>query len=71
MVTVPGAFKSDYLQPFKPICFKKFFICLIFIIGGQFLLPQLANNEKRGISKMQRRMRHKAWGIQTGPFAAL
>ena len=46
-VWVPGAFKLDHLQPFKPILFWQFSMCFIFILGGQFLSPQRANSEKR------------------------
>ena len=38
-VSVPGAFKLDHLQPFKPILYWQFSICFIFILGGHFLLP--------------------------------
>ena len=43
-VSVPGAFKLDHLQPFKPILFWKIFNFFHFILGSQFLLPQRANN---------------------------
>ena len=46
-VWVPGALKLDHLQPLKPFSFWQFSICFIFILGGQFLLPQKANSEKR------------------------
>ena len=39
-VWVPGAFKLDHLQPFKPILFSKFYNFFTFMLGGQFLLPQ-------------------------------
>ena len=42
-VSVPGAFKLDDLQSFKPILFPKFFNLFTFILGSQFLLPQRAN----------------------------
>ena len=35
-VSVPGAFKLDHLQPFKPILFWQFLICFILILGGKF-----------------------------------
>ena len=72
-VSVPGAFKLDHLQPVKPFLFPKFSNFCTFILGGQFLLPQRANNEKREFSQLQKWMRHRAlgaWGIQTGTFAA-
>ena len=37
---VPGAFKLDHLQHFKPILFQKFYNFFTYILGGQFLLPQ-------------------------------
>ena len=70
---VPGAFKLDHLHPVKPILFSKFYNFFTFILGGQFLLPQRANNEKREFSQLQKWTRQRglsAWGIQTGPFAA-
>ena len=40
---MPGAFKLDHLQPFKPILFRKFSSFFTFILGSPFLLPQRAN----------------------------
>ena len=40
---MPGAFKLDHLQPFKPILFWKIFNFFPFILGSPFLLPQRAN----------------------------
>ena len=48
--SMPGAFKLDHLHPFKPILFWQFSISFTFILGGQFLLPQRANTEKRDIA---------------------
>ena len=63
--------------PFAP-CYANFIFQILqlfhFHIGGQFLLPQRANNEKRELSQLQNWTRQRgfcAWGIQTGPFAAL
>ena len=72
-VRAPGAFKLDHLQPFAPIIFLKFYNFFTFILGGQFLLPQRANNGKGEFSQLQKWMSQRvfsAWGIQTGPFAA-
>ena len=72
-VSVPGAFKLDHLHPVKPILFSKFYNFFTFILGGQFLLPQRANNEKGKFSQLKKWTRLRglsAWGIQTGPFAA-
>ena len=71
--SVPGAFNLDHLHTFKPILFWKFFICFTFILGGQFLLPQRANNGKREFIQPQKWMTQRvfiAWGIQTGAFAS-
>ena len=71
--SVPVAFKLDHLQPIEPILFQKIFNSFSFILGGQFLLPQRANNGKGGFIQLQNWMRQgifSAWGIQTGPFAA-
>ena len=44
--SVPLAFKLDHLQPIEPILFLKNFNFFKFILEGQFLLPQRANNQK-------------------------
>ena len=48
-VLVLGAFKLDHLHPFKLLLFRYFSNLFTFIRGGQFLLPQRANNGKKGI----------------------
>ena len=51
---MPGAFKLDHLQPFKPILFPKFDNFFTFMLVVQFLLPQgerKAENGKREITK--------------------
>ena len=73
-VSVPGAFKLDHLQPFKPILFPKFFNFFTFILGSPFLLPQRANCEKGEFFQLPictRQMGFSAYGIQTGQFAVL
>ena len=73
-VSVPGAFKLDHLQPFKPILFWKISNFFTFILGSPFLLPQRANYEKGEFSQLKKWMRQRgfsAWGLQTGSFAAL
>ena len=40
-------FNMDYLHPFEPLLFLKFSNFFFFILGGQFLLPQRANNVNR------------------------
>ena len=60
-VWVPGAFKLDQLQPFKPILFLEFSICCTFILGGHFLLPQRANCEKREISNSRTEWDSGVW----------
>ena len=70
---VPGAFKLDHLQPIKSLLFPHFYNFLTSILGGQFLLPQRANNGKREFFQLQNWMRQRvssAWDIQTVPFAA-
>ena len=69
-----GTFKLDPLQPIELILSQKIFNLFTFILGGQFLLPQRANYGKREFFQVQNWMRQRdlgAWGIQTGPFAAL
>ena len=71
---MPGACKLDHLQPIEPILFQNIFNFFAFILGGQFLLPQRANNGKREFIQLQNWMRQRgfgAWDIQTGPFPAL
>ena len=46
---LPGAFKLDHLQPFEPILFWNFSIFFTFILGGQLLLPQRADQWEKGI----------------------
>ena len=70
---VPGAFKLDHLESFKPLLFPNFYKFFTIILGGQFLLPQRVNNGKTAIIQLQNWMRQRsfsAWGIQTWPFAA-
>ena len=50
---MPGAFKLDHLQPFDPILFQLISNFLIFIQGGQFLLPQMANNWSEEFIQLQ------------------
>merc|ERR1711978_593562 len=55
------------------LTFQNYSIFFTFILGGQFLLPQRANNGKREFFQLQNRMRQGVfsdWGIQTGSFAA-
>ena len=57
---------------FGQILLWKFSNFFTFILGGQFLLPQRANNGEKGIlptSKVIQRV-FSARGIQTGPFAS-
>ena len=68
-----GAFKLDHLQPLEPLLLWEILNFFTFILEGQFLLPQRANNGKREFFQPQNWMRQRvssAWGIQTGPFAA-
>ena len=70
---MPGAFKLDHLHHFEPLLFWNFSNFFTFILGGQFLLPQRANLEKRKTFQPQNWIMwwvFRAWDIQTGPFAA-
>ena len=72
--SVALAFKLDHLQPVKLLLSQKISNFLTFILGSPFLLPQRANFEKGEFSQLPIWMRQRgfsAWGIQTGPFAAL
>ena len=51
-VLVPWAFKLDHLQPIKPLYFPNFYKFFTFILKGQFLLPQRANNGKREFTQL-------------------
>ena len=71
--SVPGAFKLDRLQPIEPTLSLWFSNFSTFILGGQFLLPQRANNGKREFTQLQNWMRQRifsAWGILIGLFSA-
>ena len=71
---VPGAFQLDHLHPIKPHLFWKFSNFFTFILGGQLILPQRANNGKREFFQPQKWMTQgvfSAWGIQTRPSASL
>ena len=46
---MPGPFKLDHMQLIESILCWKIFNFFTFILGGQFLLPQRANNGKREI----------------------
>ena len=65
---MPGAFKLDHLQPFKPILFLEFSICCTFIPGDHFLLPQRANTEKREITLLQKWMRQEEKCLRSNFF---
>ena len=41
---LPGAFKLDHLQPFKPILLSNVSNCFTFILGSPFLLPLTPNS---------------------------
>ena len=64
---MPGAFKLDHLQPFEPILSQKIFNFLTFILEGQFLLPQRANNRRGEIIRLQNRMRRRP-GTETNKY---
>ena len=60
-----GKFKLDHLLPFEPILSQKIFNFFSFILGGQFLLPQKANMEKREFIQLQNWMRQRGLGAFT------
>ena len=45
---MPGAFKLDNVQPFRPILFWNFSNSFTFILGSPFLLPQREWLRQRG-----------------------
>ena len=53
---MPGAFKLDHLYHFRPIFLKNVSNYYTFILGGQFLLPQMANNGKREFTQLKKRI---------------
>ena len=59
--SVHGAFKLDHLQPFEPILFFEISICITFILGGQFLLPQRSNSEKGEFPQFQKWIRRRVF----------
>ena len=59
-VGLSGAFKLDHILPFPPILFRYVSNFFTFILGGQFLLLQRANIEKREFSQL------KKWLTQKG-----
>ena len=72
--SAPGAFKLDHLQPIKPLLFPNFYNFFTFILGGQFLSPQRANNGKREFIQLQNWMRQRGLGakaIPSGPYESL
>ena len=73
-ISVPGAFNLGHLEQVGLILFWNFSKCFIFILGGQFLLPQRAKCEKGEFFQFQNWMRQRGlstWGSQTGQFASL
>ena len=50
---VPGAFKLDHLYAFKPLLSWRNSIFFTFVLGGQFLFPQRANNGKRELTQLK------------------
>ena len=73
-VSVPWTFQLFHMLPVESLLFWQIFNFFTFILGSPFLLPQRANYEKGKFSQLPIWMRlwgFSAWGIQTGPFAAL
>ena len=66
-------FTCRSLQPVEPLLFNTFSNFFTFILGGQFVLPQRVNYQRRELSQLKNWMRQRvssAWGIQMGSFAA-
>ena len=63
--TLPGTFKVDPFQGFEQLLFWNFYTFFTLILGGQFLLPQSANNGKGEFTQLQNwmRQRHSNWTI--------
>ena len=70
----PGTFELGPFQSVELILFQRFSNFFTFILRSPFLLPQKANYGKGEFFQLQiwmRQRRFSAWGIQTGPLAAL
>ena len=52
-VSSAWAFKLGHMHPFKTLLYWNISIFFTFILGGQFLLPQRANNGKGEFSQLQ------------------
>ena len=72
---MPGAFKLDHWQPVKLIWSQNISNFLPFILVSPILITPERGRLKMGKKEIIRQlMRHRgfsAWGIQTGPFAAI
>ena len=67
-------FKLGSLQPNQTVLLKKFSDFSTHILGSQFFLPQRANSEKGKFFHFLKWMGEgvfSAWGLKTGPLAAL
>ena len=63
---MPGTFKLDHLPSIQPLLFWKFSNFFTFMLGGQFLLPQRANNGKREFFQLKKWIRQwvfSAWAF--------
>ena len=69
-VSVPGAFKLDHLQPVEPILFWNFSNFWLSCPRAHFLYSP-GKWENGTLPAWVGRRGLGAWGIQTGPFAAL
>ena len=71
-LSVPSPFNLGHLHSFKMLLSWKFSSFITIIQGGQFLLPQKANNGKREFTKLCMRLWvFSARAIQSGPFTSL
>ena len=71
LISDPGAFEFDPLEPVNLILFQKISNILTFILGLPFLItPERGEWEKGILQKWMRYRSFCSWGFQTGPFAA-
>ena len=73
-VSVPGAFKLDHWQPFKPILFWNFSTFSLSYWGAHSYYPRgliMGKGKFLQLPIWIRLRSFSAWGIQTGPLAAL
>ena len=69
---MPGAFKLDHLQLFKPILFGEMLNFFTFILGTvAYYKNKRADNWKRELQTWMRQGFFSGWGLQIGSLAVL